>query len=47
MTVSALIMIASINNSGGAGPLTLVFPLVLLFVVAGLWWFWMRRSGDS
>jgi hypothetical protein len=47
MTLAALLTFARIDNTGGAGPLTLIFPLVLLFVIAALWWVWMRRSHDS
>lgn len=39
------LLIAGVNNSGGAAPLTLIFPLVLVPIVAAIWaaW-WMRRS---
>jgi hypothetical protein len=33
----ALLVLAKVNNTGGGGPLTLTFPLVLVFIVAGLW----------
>jgi hypothetical protein len=41
------LLIAGINNNGGAGPLTLIFPLVLVPIIAAIWvaW-WMRRSRD-
>jgi hypothetical protein len=43
--ISATLLFASVNNSGGGGVLTLIFPLVLVFIVAGIWvsW-WMRRE---
>lgn len=39
------LLLASINNTGGGAPLTLIFPLVLVPIVALVWaaW-WMRRS---
>lgn len=39
------LLIAGINNTGGGGPLTLIFPLVLVPIVALVWaaW-WMVRS---
>ncbi len=41
-------LLASVNDSGAGGVLTLLFPLVLVFIVAALWvaW-WVRRSGNS
>jgi hypothetical protein len=33
----ALLLLAHVDNTGGAAPLTLIFPLVLVFIVAGLW----------
>jgi hypothetical protein len=46
--ISAALVIASVNDSGSGGVLTLIFPLVLVFIVAALWaaW-WMRRSRNS
>jgi hypothetical protein len=43
--IFAALLLASVNNSGGGGVLTLIFPLVLVFIVAGIWvgW-WMRRE---
>jgi hypothetical protein len=35
--------LAAIDNTHGGGPLTLVFPLVLVFVVAALWAVALRR----
>jgi hypothetical protein len=39
------LVMAGVNNNGGAGPLTLIFPLVLVPIIALVWaaW-WMRRS---
>jgi hypothetical protein len=43
-----LLWTAAVNDSGSGGVLTLVFPLVLVFIVAGLWWaWWTRRSRNS
>jgi hypothetical protein len=38
-------VLAGVNNVHGGGPLTLVFPLVLVPIIAAIWvaW-WMRRS---
>jgi hypothetical protein len=44
MTYALLLSLARVNNVGGGGALTLVFPLVLVPIVAGLWWFSLRRS---
>jgi hypothetical protein len=44
MSVSVLAVLASVNNSGSVGALTLIFPLVFVFVVLGLWWVSLRRS---
>jgi hypothetical protein len=33
----ALLLLAKVDNTGGGGPLTLVFPLILVFIVAVLW----------
>ena len=32
------------NNSGSSGVLTLVFPLVFVFVVLAIWWVSLRHS---
>jgi hypothetical protein len=39
------LLIAGINDNGGAGSPTLIFPLVLVPIIALVWaaW-WMRRS---
>jgi len=46
--IFAGLILASVNNSGGGGWLTLIFPLVLVFIVAAIWasW-WMRRSRNN
>jgi len=48
MSVLLLPATASANNSGSSGVLTLVFPLVFVFVVLAIWWVSLRhsRSGD-
>jgi hypothetical protein len=48
MSVLLLPAAASANNSGSSGVLTLVFPLVFVFVVLAIWWLSLRarRSGD-
>jgi hypothetical protein len=33
----ALLVLAKVDNTGGGGPLTLIFPLILVFIVALLW----------
>ena len=40
-----LLAAARVDATGSGGILTLVFPLVLVFIVAAMWvaW-WMRRS---
>lgn len=41
----ALIILAKVDNVAAGGVLTLVFPLILLFVIVGLWFaWWLRRS---
>jgi hypothetical protein len=47
MILASLLVVAHVDDTGGAGPLTLVFPLVLVFVVLPLWLLWLRRSGSS
>jgi hypothetical protein len=44
MSVLLLPATASANNSGSSGVLTLVFPLVFVFVVLAIWWVSLRRS---
>jgi hypothetical protein len=48
MSLSLLSALASVNNSGSSGVITLVFPLVFVFVVLGIWWVSLRhsRGGD-
>ncbi|MEA2211537.1 MAG: hypothetical protein QOF83_1485 [Solirubrobacteraceae bacterium] len=33
----ALLLLAKVDNVSGGGPLTLIFPLILVFIVAVLW----------
>jgi hypothetical protein len=49
MIHALLIPVAGVDDTGGgAGVLTLVFPLVLVFIVAALWWaWWVRRSRNG
>jgi hypothetical protein len=44
MTYALLLSLASVNDVGGGGVLTLLFPLILVPIVAGLWWLSLRRS---
>jgi hypothetical protein len=46
MIYALLVGAARVDDTGAGGVLTLLFPLVLVFIIAGLWatW-WMRRSG--
>jgi hypothetical protein len=48
MILALLLGLARVDDVGAGGVLTLVFPLVLVFLVAGLWgvW-WLRRSGKE
>jgi hypothetical protein len=41
--VRLLIPLAAVNDTGAGGVLTLLLPLVLVFVVLGLWWVSLRR----
>lgn len=45
MSYAILLGLAKVDDVSAGGPLTLIFPLVLVFVIAGLWtaW-WLRRS---
>jgi hypothetical protein len=47
MIAAALLALARVDDTSGAGPLTLLFPLVLVFVVLALWALWLRRSGSG
>jgi hypothetical protein len=33
----ALLLLAKVDNVSGGGPLTLIFPLILVFIIAALW----------
>jgi hypothetical protein len=46
MIFSLLAPLASADDVNAAGWLTLVFPLILVFIIAGLWWASLRRSRD-
>jgi len=50
--IAAALQIADAGaNTTGAGPLTLILPLVLLIVVLAFWWIGLRRrrgaTGDA
>jgi hypothetical protein len=48
MIYALLTGMAKVDDVSAGGPLTLLFPLVLVFVVAGLWWaWWLRRSRNE
>jgi hypothetical protein len=47
MTLVALVSLASIDDVSAGGWLTLVFPLVLVFIIAGLWWISLRHSRNN
>jgi hypothetical protein len=44
MTNATILLLAHVDNTGGAGPLTLAFPLILVFIVLPVWIVWLRRS---
>lgn len=44
MILALLLPLAGIDDVGSAGWLTLVFPLILVFIIAGIWWAILRRS---
>jgi hypothetical protein len=44
MIYALLISLAKVDDVSAGGPLTLLFPLVLVPIVAGIWWFWLRQS---
>jgi hypothetical protein len=39
-----VVPLAGINDSPAGAVLTLVFPLVFVFVVLGIWWVALRRG---
>jgi hypothetical protein len=43
MIALALLLTARVDDVASGGPLTLIFPLVFVFVVFALWWFAYRR----
>lgn len=43
MTVALLLTLAKADDIPAGGPLTLIFPLILLFVIVGLWALAFRR----
>jgi hypothetical protein len=47
MTLAALLSLATIDDVSAGGWLTLVFPLILVFVIAGLWWLSLRHSRNN
>lgn len=44
MTYALLLSLARVDDVHGAGPLTLLFPLILVPIVGAIWWFSWRRS---
>jgi hypothetical protein len=44
MIYGLLLSLARVDDVSAGGPLTLLFPLVLVPIVAGLWWLSLRRS---
>jgi hypothetical protein len=44
MMISLLLPLAGVNDVPAGAVLTLVFPLVFVFVVLGIWWLSLRRS---
>jgi hypothetical protein len=44
MTLQLLLPIAHVNDTGSGGVLSLVFPLVFVFIVLGVWAAWLRRA---
>ena len=47
MTAGLLLCLARVDDVSAGGWLTLVFPLVLVFVIAALWATWWRRRSGS
>ncbi|MDQ6836049.1 MAG: hypothetical protein M3016_07660 [Actinomycetota bacterium] len=45
MILALVLAVTKVDDVSAAGPLTLIFPLVLVFVVAGLWAVSFRRFG--
>jgi uncharacterized membrane protein YjdF len=46
MNLLLVVPLAGIDDVNSAGWLTLVFPLVLVFVIAAIWWVLLRHSRD-
>jgi hypothetical protein len=44
MSPSLLLTVGAINAITSGAVLTLVFPLVFVFVVLGIWWVSLRRA---
>lgn len=47
MILASILVLAHVDATGSAGPLTLAFPLLLVFIVLPLWVVWLRRSRGS
>jgi hypothetical protein len=47
MIAALLLPLARVDDVAAGGPLTLLLPLVLVPIIAGLWYLSLRRSRDS
>jgi hypothetical protein len=47
MTAALLLPLARVDDVAAGGVLTLLFPLILVFIVAGLWYLSLRRSRNG
>jgi hypothetical protein len=47
MIASLVLVLARVDDIPAGAPLTLIFPLVFVFVVLALWWFAFRRFRDG
>jgi hypothetical protein len=44
MILRLLLPVAHVNDTGSGGVLSLLFPLVFVFIVLGLWAVFLRRT---
>ncbi|MFZ0090554.1 MAG: hypothetical protein WAL63_13655 [Solirubrobacteraceae bacterium] len=47
MIYALLFTFAHVSHVAAGGALTLLFPLILVPIVFGIWWVWLRQSSKK